>query len=69
MNTTLPVPGTRIELIAMPDDPHPVAPGTRGTVTRSSEYQVHVAWDDGRALSVLPDLDVWRVLAPGEETD
>ncbi len=61
----LPEPGNRIQLVAMPDDPHPVTLGTRGTVrdvlrvtAGDGEFtQIEVAWDDGRRLmlSVPPD--------------
>jgi hypothetical protein len=55
MNT--PKPGDRIRLVAMPNDPHPVAPGTLGTVqdvlrvkAGGDEFtQIEVAWDDGRS--------------------
>ena len=58
-------PGQRIELVAMPDDPNPIAAGTRGTVKRVRKVgtprdgflQVDVDWDNGRSLmlSVPPD--------------
>ena len=58
-------PGQRIELVAMPDDPNPIALGARGTVKSMRQVgspsngflQVDVAWDNGRALmlSVPPD--------------
>ena len=60
-----PKPGQRIELVAMPDDPNPIAAGSRGTVKRVRQVglptngflQVDVDWDNGRAvmLSVPPD--------------
>jgi hypothetical protein len=58
-------PGERIELVDMPEDPDPIAPGSEGTVTdvrRVSQpggyfWQVEVDWDNGRTLmlSVPPD--------------
>jgi hypothetical protein len=64
-------PGDRIELIRMPDDPHPVATGTRGTVTnvnlvklgREEFTQVGVDWDDGRSLMLVSPPDEFRILA------
>ena len=60
--------GDRIRLVRMEDDPEPVPPGTKGTVTFCSEHnfgsgpewQVGVAWDNGRGLSLCipPDLAV-----------
>jgi hypothetical protein len=62
---TLPQPGDRIRLVAMPDDPDPVSPGTTGTVKSVTQHgagrdawlQVDVNWDNGRKLmlSVPPD--------------
>lgn len=60
--------GDRLELVRMVDDPDPVPPGTRGTVTGANLVnlgggalggatsggflQVWVAWDNGRALAL-----------------
>jgi hypothetical protein len=59
-----PTAGTRVELLSMPADPCPITPGTRGTVRRSGGGAgfgyVAVAWDDGRALSLIPGVDRWR---------
>lgn len=66
----LPIPGDRIELIAMPEEPNPIEPGTTGTVTnvvdtsmlRPGSHQIWVEWDCGEdeiprslALVVPPD--------------
>ena len=61
---TLPKPGDRIELVAMPDDPHPVAVGTKGTVqTVTPEVdQIGVKWDDGSTLFLIISVDRWRNL-------
>jgi hypothetical protein len=53
--------GDRVELV-FTDDPHTrLRPGDRGTVTGITripsdppEAQVHVAWDSGSTLSLLP---------------
>jgi hypothetical protein len=53
--------GKRIRLIAMPDDPDPVPPGTMGTVLHWARCpggrQLWVKWDINRSLhlSVPPD--------------
>ena len=50
--------GTRIELIQMGDDPHPIAPGTKGTVVYVDDMgQIGVKWDNGRTLSLIPEED------------
>lgn len=58
---TTPRPGDRIRLIAMPEDPDPIPPGSTGTVTAVRQHrtwaQVDVDWDNGRKLmlAVPPD--------------
>ncbi len=55
--------GDYIELVSMRDDPDPIAPGTKGTVTFINEVessgftQYGADWDNGRGLmlSVPPD--------------
>jgi hypothetical protein len=38
-------------------------PGTRGTVTLVDQLgTVHVRWDDGRNLGLVPGQDEWRVI-------
>lgn len=59
----LPVAGTRIELLHMPDDPNPIPPGTRGTVRKARRIpglgtQIEVDWDIPRSLSLV-ERDVW----------
>lgn len=55
--------GDRIELVEMPDDPEPIPPGAKGTIKRitAGPYpQIHVEWDDGYTLMLIPGLDVWK---------
>ena len=53
--------GTRIELIDMPDDPHPVAPGTLGTCRGVDDAgQIMMSWDSGGSLSLIPGVDSFR---------
>lgn len=60
----VPKPGDRIRLVAMPDDPAPIEPGTEGTVRRVNETtrQIDVAWDNGRGLFLVIDVDEWEVI-------
>ena len=61
----LPRTGDRIRLVAMPDDPDPIPPGSLGTVQSVTEhgagherwFQVEVDWDASRniMLSIPPD--------------
>lgn len=58
-----PVPvGTRIRLLGMPNDPAPVPPGTEGVVTGGNGAQMHVRWDNGRSLMLLPGEDSYEVV-------
>lgn len=67
-------PGDRVELLSMPDDPHPVPVGTTGTVERVAHFdwphpydQVSVRWDNGRSLALVIPPDRVRVLGDTEE--
>lgn len=60
-------PGTRIELISMEDPFAPVPPGTRGTVKVVDDIgQLHMNWDNGRSLAVVPGEDSFRKLTQEE---
>ncbi len=54
--------GTRIELISM-DDPYPVPSGTCGTICDIDDQgQLDVKWDNGRTLSLIPNVDKFKVI-------
>ena len=61
-----PQPGDRIRLLAMPDDPDPVPPGTTGTITAVRQQgtwaQVDVDWDNGRKLMLAVPPDQFEIL-------
>ena len=58
-------PGTRIRLNQMGSDPRPVTPGTEGEVKLVDDTgTLHVAWDDGRLLGLIPGEDSFTVLPP-----
>ena len=60
-------PGTRLQLINM-EDPHaPVESGTRGTVKLVDDIgQIHMHWDNGRTLALVPGQDSFRTLTEAE---
>lgn len=59
-------PGSRIQLICM-DDRWAVPPGTRGTVSLVDDAgQIHLKWDNGRTLALVPQLDQFRKLTEQE---
>ena len=50
--------GTRIQLIKMGDDPHPIEPGTKGNVVHVDDIgTVHCSFDNGRFLGLVPGED------------
>ena len=54
--------GTRIELISM-EDAQAVPPGTRGTVVCVDDMgTIHMKWDNGRTLGLIPSEDSFRVV-------
>ena len=59
-------PGTRVELIHMEDN-WAVPPGTRGTVEHVDDAgQIHMKWDNGRTLAIVPQVDKFRKLTQQE---
>ena len=68
---TTPNSGDRIRLIAIPEDPDPIPPGTTGTVTAVRNYgtwsQVDVDWDNGRKLMLAVPPDQFEILS-GDHT-
>ena len=63
--------GTRIKLISMPDKPEtrPILPGSIGSVAHIDDAgQIHMRWDNGRTLAIIPQVDSFRKLTKEELT-
>ena len=62
--------GVRLELINM-DDPYiSVESGTRGTVQYVDDAgTIHINWDNGRSLGIVPGEDSFRKLTESELND
>lgn len=59
--------GTRLLLNHMNDPYAPVESGTRGTVKLVDDAgQIHMQWDNGRTLALLPGEDSFRKLTTDE---
>ena len=62
--------GTRIVLDYMGEDPHPIEPGTRGTVRHVDDIgTVHVYFDNGRRLGLVPGEDSFHKLKERDRGD
>ncbi|MGM9669488.1 MAG: DUF4314 domain-containing protein [Faecousia sp.] len=60
-------PGTRLELVSMSDPYAPVPSGTRGSVVHvDSIGTIHMQWDNGQGLGLVPGEDSFRKLTPQE---
>ena len=58
-------PGTRIRLNSMDDPYHPILPGTEGEVDFVDDAgSLHMKWDNGRSLALVPGEDSFTVLSP-----
>ena len=61
--------GMRVRVVSMVDDPNPVPAGTEGTIVLIDDMgTLHVKWDDGRRLGLIPGIDRY-VLEPKEFLD
>jgi hypothetical protein len=69
------LPGDRIRLINMPDDPKPIEPNTTGTVTSIDtinmfgEDHLNVDWDNGRWLNLIVGIDEFEVIDKDEQNN
>jgi len=61
--------GTRIEIISMNDPYSSIESGTKGTIERVDDIgTLHMKWDNGRTLGVVPGEDSFKVISkPLEE--
>ncbi len=62
-------PGLRIHLVSMDsEDPNPIDSGLEGTIDRVDDLgTIHVNWDDGRRLGVIPGVDDYQILPTKED--
>lgn len=63
----IPNKGDTIQLIEMPNDPHPIEPGSKGIVTfiqdiGNNEVQIGVDWENGRRLFLIYPVDKFKII-------
>lgn len=55
--------GRRVRLIYMADDPRPILPGEEGIIILIDDIgQIHVKWDNGRILAIVPEVDSYELI-------
>ncbi len=55
--------GKRIRLTEDMDDPQPIRKNEEGTIKFTDGIgQIHVKWDNGRSLAVIPNVDKFVIL-------
>ena len=61
-------PGLRIKLVKMHDDPRPIDGDLEGMISHiDSLGTIHVNWDDGRFLGVIPNVDEYVLYPPSDQ--
>lgn len=56
--------GRRVECVRMTGDPRPVPAGVQGTVVFVDDIgTIHVKWDNGSTLGLIPGLDSYKLLS------
>ena len=62
-------PGTRLMLLGTTEKLQPIPIGMKGTVSHIDDMaQIHMEWDNGRTLAILPEEDLFRKLTEEELT-
>lgn len=60
--------GTRIQLDRMGNDPHPITPGTAGTVQFVDDIgTIHCVFDNRRQLGLVPGKDSFHIIWQEQE--
>ena len=60
--------GMRVRLIQMVDDPNPIDDKLEGTIDSIDDLgTLHVNWDDGRRLGIVPEIDKYELLPSSDE--
>lgn len=60
--------GDRIKCIQMKEDPNPIKSGDIGTVSHIDGIgQIHVRWDSGRSLALIPEIDQYELVSKVDE--
>lgn len=58
--------GDRIRLISMKDEPQ-MPEGLCGTVSFFDAVQIHVHWENGSSLALIPEIDKFKVIKTPDE--
>lgn len=60
--------GKRVELIFMDDKYTNLKPGDKGTISSIDDLgDIHVEWDNGSTLALVPEVDKWKILNDDED--
>lgn len=58
--------GDRIRLISMKDEPQ-MKEGLMGVVSFFDAVQIHVHWENGSSLALIPEIDRFKVIKTPDE--
>ena len=55
--------GTKVKMLEDMDDKYPILAGTVGTIDYiDSEGQLHMIWENGRTLALIPEIDKFEII-------
>ena len=59
--------GTKLQLIFMRNEKYPILPGTVGVVTHIDAGSIHMRWENGSSLALIPEIDSFQTVSEAKK--